>query len=293
MNLLKRHGILEERPRSDTFTPMRRLFTLFLILLPLAPLAYALIETRAFMDAATQERVIEKERFILEATAAISEPVLSRPTLSRTELFEVGRRVDGLREVESVLLFYRAPGDARLPSFDLAYATPGRALPESLDYDALLEPLVTAAQQEAEESAGDITERLRELGVEIVNLVVEGRSDGTSSLARLDREFKLLYDEGNERLLEVSRSLQRVIEIPPGRAGAVPVAYLAQPVLSFSRSRSVEVLGVILLQDSDVHPQEDQASYFRRLSGALLTAFTLFLIGLLIAGRKRRRANRV
>jgi hypothetical protein len=272
---------------------MRRLFTLLLILLPLAPLAYALIESRAFMDAATQERVIEKERFILEATAAISEPVLARPTLSRTELFELGRRVDGLREVESVLLFYRAPGDARLPRFELAYGTPGRALPESLEYDALLQPLVTAAQQEADESVGDITARLRELGVEIVNLVVEGRSDGSLSLERLDREFKLLYEEGNERLIEVSRSLQRVVEIPPGIAGAAPVAYLAQPVLSFSRSRSVEVVGVILLKSSAVVPNQGQASYFQRLSGALLTASGLFLIAFFIAARKRTKAIRV
>jgi hypothetical protein len=272
---------------------MRRLFTLLLILLPLAPLAYAFREARIFLETATQEQVTQKGRFVLEATAAISEPVLSRPTLSRTELFEVGRRVDGLREVESVLLFYRSPGDARLPEFELSYATPGKALPDFSEYDALLGPLVSVAQEEAHARVGDIAQRLRELGAEIVNLVVEARSEETSSLERLDREFKLLYEEGNERLVELSRSLQQVIEIPTGRPEDPPEVYLAQPVLSFSRSRSVEVLGVILLRTHDASTDQAQASSLRRLGGALFIAFALFCGGLLVAGRERRAANRV
>ncbi len=284
---------MEEWTGSGTFTSMRRLFTLLLILLPLAPLAYAFREARVFLENATQEQATEKGRFVLEATAAISEPVLSRPTLSRTELFELGRRVDGLREVESVLLFYRSPGDARRPQFELFYATPGEALPDSTEYEALLGSLVSLAEEKAHARVGEIAQRLRELGAEIVNLVVEGRSEGTSALERLDREFKLLYEEGNERLVELSRSLQQVIEIPAGRPGAAPEAYLAQPVLSFSRSRGVEVLGVILLRAHDAAPDQAQPSFLRRLGGALFIAFALYCGGLIVAGRERRAANRV
>lgn len=291
MNPEKRHGILDESPRSDTFTRMRRLLTLLFVLLPLAPLAFALLQTQTFLKTSAEEQIAGQSRFILEATAGIFEPVLSRPTLSRTELFEVGRRVDGLGEVESVFLLYRSPSEARLPKFDLAYATPGRGLSESSEYDALLAPLVVAAQRKADESVGDITRRLGELGVEIVNLVVEGRSDESSNLERLDREFKLLYEEGNERLIEVSRSLQQVVEVPSGRPGAPPEDYLAQPVLSFSRSRSVEVLGVILLKTAKAAPEAAGVAFLRRLAGTLLVAYTLFLVGLFVSRWQRRTSN--
>ncbi|MFP4430007.1 MAG: hypothetical protein ACLFPV_02020 [Spirochaetaceae bacterium] len=272
---------------------MRRLLTLLLILLPLAPLAYAFKEARVFVETASQEQVTEKGRFVLEATAAVSEPILSRPTLSRTELFEVGRRVDDLREVESVLLFYRSPGDARLPEFELSYATPGKALPDPSEFDDLLGPLVSVAREEANDLVGDTAQRLRELGAEIVEVVVEGRNEDQSSLERLDREFKLLYEAGNARLAEVSTSLQQVIEIPTGRSGTATEVYFAQPVLSFSRSRSVEVLGVILLKAQEATPDPARGSFLRRLGGALLIAFALFCGGLLFAGRERKAPNRV
>lgn len=269
------------------------MLTLLFVLMPLVPLGYAFLETRSFIETETREQLVEKGRFVLEASAGISEPMLSRRTLSRTELFEVGRRIDVLREVETVLLFYRSQSDAGLPRFELVYSTPGTEVPASSVLDALLEPVVSVAQQKADDSVGDITERLGELGVEIVNLVVEGRSEETLSLERLDREFKLLYEEGNERLLEVSRSLQQVLEFPTRRNGGAQEPFLAQPVLSFARSRGVEVVGVILLRTPEAAVNHARDPFFRRLGGALLLAFLLFVFGVVVTRGKHGKSDRV
>lgn len=272
---------------------MHRFFFGLFIVLPLMPLANAFLQTRSFLEADREAQLTSQRQFILDATAGLSEPLLTRPNLSPTELFELGRRIDALREIDSLVLLHRFSEDGAQPRLGLVYATPGVSVTESSNWDEVLSPLVTNAEAAAEERLGEIPRRLGELGLEIVNVVVEGGDGTTSSLQRLDREFKRLYEEGNARLSRLSRSLQQAVNIPIGPTARTTTVYLAQPVLSFARSRRAEVIGVVLIRIEESEPGSPESAFFLRLGSSLLLAFTLFLLGMVITRWKNAPWNRV
>ncbi len=272
---------------------MRRFFIGLFIVLPLVPLSHAFLQTRSYFETENEVRMAAQRRFILEATAGLSEPLLSRPNLSRTELFELGRRIDALREIDSIVLLHRSPENAPGRRLQLVYATPGASVDESSDWDQLLSPLVTVAEEEAEDLLGEIPRRLGELGLEIVNVVVQGGDEAAARLERLDREFRLLYEEGNARLSELSRSLQQAVNISVGPAAQNTAAYRAQPVLSFARSRGGEVVGVVLIRVEEKESAPLERAFFLRLGTSLLLAFALFLLGMIVTWWKNSPWNRV
>lgn len=273
---------------------MRRLFYAVVLVLPLIPLVLGYVHARRFFDERLTTSTEEESLFVLEAVAGVSEPVISRPSVSRTELFELGRRVDTLQEVHTVVLLYRSPSEAQRTRLEVAYRTPGAEVAESADWESLLESLIEQARSESRNEVGDISKQLQDLGRQIVDAIVEGNGADSQTLARLDRQFKQLYEEGNSRLSRVSRSLQTRVTVPTGRPGGEGVGFYAQPVLSFARSQNVEVLGVVLVEPT---PQDDNPLYdafFLRLGSLLLLAYLLSLLGIgLWSWGRRKKANNV
>ncbi len=261
---------------------MRNVLRLLLILLFFGALGFSYFRANALLSEQSERNATTRRELIVTASAAFVEPAFSRTSPSRTELHELGRRIDDLSEVQAVVLLYAPPGEAERNPYQVVYRTPTEMIAESAPWDTLLRKVTRDALLRATEAVGEIPEELRKLGLRIVDLVVAGGSGETGTLQRLDREFQRLYQEGNARLADLSRTLAAEVAVPTGRAGGHTVNLVAQPVLTLSRARTVDVSGVVLLRFTEADGTPDRPDLLTVLAPGYVLAGLVFVLALFL-----------